>query len=209
MAFRNFRWIAAAAIAPMVLGLSGCDTFKEQVGLTKKSPDEFTVITKAPLVMPPDFSLRPPRPGAKGPRDIEPKDQARMALLQGGRATAGQARQAGKNTLAGAAANNSANKTIQKAAGAELLILQKAGAEGADSSIRQIVNRETSVLAEKDSNFTDRLIFWQPKQPFGSAVDASEEAKRLREAAAMGDNPGKGETPVIKRRKRGWLEGIF
>ena len=34
-------------------------------GLTKKSPDEFAVTTKAPLVIPPDFNLRPPMPGAR------------------------------------------------------------------------------------------------------------------------------------------------
>ncbi len=201
----NFRLAIAAAL---MLGLAACDTFKEQVGLTKKAPDEFTVITKAPLVMPPDFSLRPPRPGAKGPQEIEPSERARAALLSGGkdgRATADQARQSGRNTLAAAAGRTAGVKPT----GAELLLLQKAGATDADSSIRQIVNRETSVLAEKDSSFADRLIFWQEKQPFGSTVDAGAEAKRLREAAAAGDAADKGTTPIIKRRKRGWLEGIF
>jgi hypothetical protein len=197
-----------AITAGLALGVSACDILKEQVGLTKNAPDEFTVITKAPLVMPPDFSLRPPRPGAKGPRDIQPREQARAALLQtgkAGRAGAEQAGRTGKNTLAGAAGTPS----TAKASGAELQILQMAGAEGADSSIRRIVNRETSVLAEKDSTFTDRLIFWQDKQPFDSTVDAGKEAKRLREAAAAGEVASKGKTPIIKRRKRGWLEGIF
>ena len=189
-----------AITAGLALGVSACDILKEQVGLTKNAPDEFTVITKAPLVMPPDFSLRPPRPGAKGPRDIQPREQARAALLQ-----TGKAGRTGKNTLAGAAGTPS----TAKASGAELQILQMAGAEGVDSSIRRIVNRETSVLAEKDSTFTDRLIFWQDKQPFGSTVDAGKEAKRLREAAAAGEVASKGKTPIIKRRKRGWLEGIF
>jgi len=200
-----FSWAITAGLA---LGVSACDTLKEQAGLTKKAPDEFTIITKAPLVMPPDFSLRPPRPGAKGPRDVQPRDQARAAVFQtdeAGRATAEQARQAGQNTLAGAAGSPS----TAKAAGAELRILQKAGADGVDSSIRNIINRETSVLAEKDSNFTDRLILWQDKEPFGSTVDAGREAKRLREAAAAGKAPNKSKTPIINRRKRGWLEGIF
>lgn len=197
-----------AAAAVLMLGLAACDTFKEQVGLTKKAPDEFTVITKAPLVMPPDFSLRPPRPGAKGPGELHPRETARAALFSGGkgrRATAEQARKSGRNTLAGAAGKTAGGKP----AGAELQLLQKAGAAGADSSIRKIVNRETSMLAEKDSSFTDRLIFWQEKQPFGATVDADAEAKRLREAAAAGDAPDIGKTPIIKRRKRGWLEGIF
>ena len=191
--------------AALLLGLSACDTLKEQAGLAKRAPDEFTVIIKAPLVMPPDFSLRPPRPGAKGPQEIQPTELARTALFSGSRATASQARQAGEKTIAGAAGA----KTGKKAEGAELVLLQQAGAVGASSSIRQIVNRETSVLAEKDKSFTDRLIFWQKKAPHGEAVDAGKEAKRLREVAASGETASDGETPVIKRRKRGWLEGVF
>lgn len=205
MAHLNFR-LAIGAV--LVLGLSGCDTFKEQVGLTKKSPDEFTVITKAPLVMPPDFSLRPPRPGEKRPQEVAPTDQARAVLLSqssGERATADRAQQSGRNVLAGAAGETPGGRPE----GGELELLQKAGAENADSSIRQTINRETSVLAEKDSSFADRLIFWQPKKVYGSTVDAGKEVKRLREADADGETDSATPTPVIERRKRGWLEDIF
>ena len=44
--------------------LSACDSIRKVAGLNKKSPDEFAVTTKAPLVIPPDFNLRPPMPGA-------------------------------------------------------------------------------------------------------------------------------------------------
>mgnify|MGYP006097299389 CR=1 FL=1 len=200
--------IGVAALAILLLGLSACDTLKEQAGLTKKVPDEFTVIAKAPLIMPPDFSLRPPRPGARRPQEVEPREVARSALLSGGRsgkATAAQAQEAGRNVLAGAAGKDRKGKL----AGAEMTLLRKAGALDADPSIRQLVNRETSVLMEKDASFADRLLFWQPKVPFGSAVDAGKEAQRLREAAAAGEDTDKIKTPVIKRRKRGLLEGIF
>jgi len=55
-----------------LLGMTGCEGIKEQLGLNKKAPDEFTVITKAPLVMPPDFTLRPPRPGAEPTQETSP-----------------------------------------------------------------------------------------------------------------------------------------
>ncbi|MDA1099733.1 MAG: DUF3035 domain-containing protein [Proteobacteria bacterium] len=176
--------------------------------MTKKSPDEFTVITKAPLVMPPDFSLRPPRPGAKPPQEVAPRDSARAALWpasKNGGTTDTQTEQPEQNAAPGQAGK----EAVSKPDGAELALLRRAGALDADPSIRQIVNRETSVLAEKDSSFTDRLLFWQQKAPFGTAVDADKESQRLREAAAAGDAPNTGETPTIKRRKRGLLEGIF
>ncbi|MBL6951527.1 MAG: DUF3035 domain-containing protein [Alphaproteobacteria bacterium] len=193
------RHVGLAVAAVLALGLSACDTLKEQAGLTKKAPDEFTVITKAPLVMPPDFSLRPPRPGAKPLQEVAPRDRARAALLSTGKdggATADRAGATGKVSTV-------------KPTGAELALLQRAGALGADSSIRQILNRETTVLAEKDSSFADRLLFWRTKEPFGTTVDAGKEAQRLREAAAAGEAPNKTETPTIKRRKRGLLEGVF
>ena len=33
----------------------------------KRSPDEFAVVRRAPLILPPDYGLRPPRPGETGP----------------------------------------------------------------------------------------------------------------------------------------------
>lgn len=190
----------------LLLGLSACDTLKEQAGLTKKAPDEFTVITKAPLVMPPDFSLRPPRPGAPRPMEVQPRDRARAALLPAGKGGAENGGQkSARQILAGANGGGGQGKPT----GAELALLREAGALDADSSIRQVVNRETSVMAEKDSSFADRLLFWRKKSPHGSTVDAGKEAQRLREAAAAGEAPNKGETPIIKRRKRGLLEDIF
>ena len=47
--------------ATVVLG--GCGGFRDAVGLNKRAPDEFAVVSKAPLVIPPDYGLRPPRPG--------------------------------------------------------------------------------------------------------------------------------------------------
>ena len=56
----------------------------------------------------------------------------------------------------------------------------------------------------------EKLDDWaQTKKPYGLTVDADKEAKRIRENAAAGNSMNTGETPVIKRRKRGWLEGIF
>ena len=41
-------------IATMVLALSACEGVKKQLGFTKQSPDEFKVVSRAPLTLPPD-----------------------------------------------------------------------------------------------------------------------------------------------------------
>ena len=41
--------------------LAGCSgTVQEKLGLGKRAPDEFQVVRRAPLILPPDYSLRPP-----------------------------------------------------------------------------------------------------------------------------------------------------
>lgn len=71
----------AAALVGMGLVLGGCGGFRESLGLTKSSPDEFAVITQKPLVVPPEFGLRPPRPGEKRPEEFESSKQAVAALF--------------------------------------------------------------------------------------------------------------------------------
>ena len=55
----------AAGLASVVL-LSGCGAGKS---LDRARPDEFAVARQAPLVIPPDFALVPPQPGAARPQD--------------------------------------------------------------------------------------------------------------------------------------------
>ena len=66
----------------IVLGvaLSGCGT----TGLFNRDrPDEFAVSRQAPLVIPPDFALVPPNPGAPRPQENDASQQALDALFGG------------------------------------------------------------------------------------------------------------------------------
>lgn len=47
----------------------------------RERPDEFAVQRQAPLVVPPDFSLTPPQPGAPRPADSTSAVQAQEALF--------------------------------------------------------------------------------------------------------------------------------
>jgi hypothetical protein len=67
--------LAAAAAA---LLLAGCTSN----GLDRNRPDEFAVARNAPLVVPPDFALTPPRPGEAAPA-ADSRTQAIQALFGG------------------------------------------------------------------------------------------------------------------------------
>ena len=63
-----------------VMGLTGCSSN----GLfDRKRPDEFAVSRSAPLAVPPDFSLTPPKPGAPRPQESGTQEQVLEALFGG------------------------------------------------------------------------------------------------------------------------------
>src|SRR3954452_25573264 len=124
------RVILATALMATA-GIAGCQSTKKALGMSKVTPDEFAVVTKAPLVVPPDYALRPPTPGEPRPQELQPESQARLALLN---ERAGQQRSEGERLLA-----------------------TKAGADKADPLVRFVVDDEFGDLAHKDTSFADRV----------------------------------------------------
>ncbi len=124
---------AVFAVTGLALATSGCGIGKA-VGSGKQAPDEFAIATKAPLVVPPDYALRPPRPGESRPQELSPSERAKQVLL-------GDASAAPPSL-------------------GEQALLQKAGAFGADPNIRNLLNAENGGRGEKDRSIANQLIFW-------------------------------------------------
>ena len=175
---------AGLGLLMVAAALSACDA----LGLGKSAPDEFAVSRSAPLIVPPDYKLRPPEPGAPRPNETSVRDQAESVLL---------------NDSGAAPAGDSA------ATRGELALIAQAGATDVAPDIRQIVDREFSSYASESDSFVDSLLFWQVTEPPGDVVDPAAEAQRLRENAATGAPVTEGETPTIQRREKALLEGIF
>jgi hypothetical protein len=76
------RLTMVAVVAGFGIALAGCQSVREATGAAKLAPDEFTVLTKAPLIVPPDYNLRPPQPGAADRNLSTPEDLARDSLFQ-------------------------------------------------------------------------------------------------------------------------------
>lgn len=88
------KLITLAAGVALVGSLSACG----RSGFDRARPDEFAVGRQAPLVIPPDFALVPPQPGAPRPQDTAPSAQALEALFGGS-----QVRSAAENATLDAA----------------------------------------------------------------------------------------------------------
>ncbi|GGA35203.1 DUF3035 domain-containing protein [Sphingomonas psychrolutea] len=102
---------------------SGCATNK----LGRTGPDEFAVARQAPLVIPPDFSLTPPRPGAPRANDVSPNAQALDALFGG---------------------------TAQRSAG-ETATIAAAGVDSDDPGIRSTVGDPGTTVVDKGATTRD------------------------------------------------------
>jgi hypothetical protein len=159
--------VIMVAILGSAVAVSGCQSTKQALGMSKVVPDEFRVVTKAPLVVPPEYSLRPPAPGEPRPQELQPESAARLALL-------------GERS----AANRSEG---------EQALVARAGGDRADPLARYVVDDEFGDIAYKEKSFADRIMFWrggnEPQPAVAAAagsnesapVDAAAEATRLRE----------------------------
>jgi hypothetical protein len=187
--------IPVLCLIAAALSVAGCDRARSVIGLDKQAPDEFAVVTRAPLSLPPDYGLRPPTPGAQRPQEQAVRNEARDILLRNSRLTPSDAVKE---------AVSSGRFSTGEAA-----FLARAGALNADPTIRQTVNRESTAIAEATTGMLDKVLFWRKVDEPGVIVDPEKESRRLREARAMGDAVNKGEVPIIERKQRGILEGIF
>jgi hypothetical protein len=178
------RLIAPVAVAVL---LSGCadSSLSRTFGLTRDTPDEFTVVTRAPLSMPPDYTLRPPQPGTLRPQDVSDRALAESALVP-------------------EAALGSAPTGVSPGQAA---LVRDAGG-GAPADIRQRVDQEAR-LASSDDSFVDKLLYWRKPETQKVVVDAPKETQRLQQDSALGQPPVTGATPIIVEKKKGWFQSLF
>jgi hypothetical protein len=153
--------LTAAAVV-----LTGCNSIRQGVGLERVTPDEFRVVSMAPLSVPPEYGLRPPAPGQPRPAELAPESAARQMLL-------------------------AQRQAITRSAGEQSLV-NAAGAAQADPLARYVVDDQFGDLAHKEQNWADRILFWRQDDPSTQTstqvrtsegvmtIDPASEAERLR-----------------------------
>lgn len=188
---RTLRPLLGLALA--ALALAGCSDVRRSIGLDRQSPDEFTVVSRAPLTLPPSLqaNLPKPRPGALRPQDSTPTQVAAGAVF------------------GGSSRGKGAPATAGKTAGESSLVAQASARDGIDPNIRNKVDQETTQLIVADKSWIDSLLFWQTQEKPFSIVDPAKEQQRLREAQAQGKAVDGAATPTIERKRKAPLEGLF
>jgi hypothetical protein len=174
------RVIVATALVAAV-GFAGCTSTRKALGMNKVTPDEFRVVTKAPLVVPPDYALRPPAPGKPRPQELQPESVARNALL-------GQ-------------------REAEARTDGEKMLVAKAGADKADPLIRYVVDDEFGDVAHKEKSFADKVMFWRadkPASPEAAPTTVADNSAAPIDAAAEQERIAKltGGKPVVIQREQ-------
>ena len=164
---RVSRVLSAVLLVGSTIALAGCgDDVSRAFGFARNSPNEFTVTTQSPLVMPPDEALPPPAPGRARPQDQSPRLGAEEAIapdiaLQGAGGASSPGQVALLDEVDGAASRSSARGEITGGGG----------------------------------GIAGDLAFWSSR-PTNLAVEAEAEQQRLRADAADGASPDRGPTPA-------------
>ena len=181
----------ALGLCIVALGLAGCSTVRDEMGLGRSKPDEFSVVPRAPLAMPPDMSaLRLPSPGAPRPQQLSPAGEAKAALSQ----------------TRGAVATPAFGATVSAG---ERALIDSAGAIKTDGKVR---NEMAEELREQRApkSITERALFWRGSEEEVWVVDAAAEERRIQRAQRSGEVvTGKG-TPIIeKSTEKGLIGRVF
>jgi hypothetical protein len=176
----------------------------------KRAPDEFAVVQRAPLVIPPDFELRPPRPGEPRPQTGTTSDQARAALVgQPATAAVNGVAVDGQPLQSGLSAGPSAAGAVATASSAgQQALLAEAGGNDSEPDIRRRIAEENQSLAQVEQALFTRVMKWREPNTLGATVDAPAEAERLRTNRAKGEPPTAGDTPTIVERRQSPLGAL-
>ena len=172
-----------STLATAALIVTGCTSTSRALGLEKSAPNEFNILTKAPLIVPPEYNLRPPAVGASSAENNYTQRTAREALL-------GDIDDADPSR-------------------GEIALMAKAGVNRANPEVRLEIDGANSV-ERKTEGFSNRVLTWQDGQVFDAngnptPLNAENEARRLE---SVNSATGGGEVTISKRPGGPKLPGL-
>ena len=138
MRFTVNRTITIGFLASLAASVSACGGNDGQLGYAKSPPNEFNVVRRAPLIVPPEFNLLPPSEQSSRPITPQGADLARLVVLP--------------------------NAPLQISNRAELSLLEKAsGGKIYGDGIREELDNQTRGTASEKAEIVEQLVSDQSK----------------------------------------------
>jgi hypothetical protein len=183
------RFYISLSLMMLLTACSG-GTVQDALGINAKAPDEFVVVKRAPLSVPPEFDLKPPAPGSSEYGRISTREQARSSVLGEASPHAAIVESVGSENLPSSA---------------ESTFLDKLKVNQADPDIRAKLSEDRTKKPDT-SNAKTLLEILRTEEGEHPVVDAKREAERIRHNKDNNLPVNKGETPVIEPKDRGLLD---
>jgi hypothetical protein len=191
------KWLYSLGIMA-TLSACGEGSVKENLGLVRQPPDEFKVVSRAPLTVPKEFFLYPPEEASSRASYMASDNIAKEALLGGmNESQAGYLEHYQEDYQTTAVPDTAVESvgTSTLASPAEEGLLQKMQARQADPNIRTLLSEEINAEAQKDEELLSKI-----KQPIKSQepiVDAEAERERLKKNKEKGKAVNEGNVPTV------------
>lgn len=191
-------------LLPLLLGACESDDVQKTLGLNREAPDEFIVVSRPPLSLPPEFTLRPPRPG-EAPRGSAADEQARSLITGKPAASVADPVMLEAPTVNTAVTPVTRNDALS---GGAANLLRRAGADSGDEGIRAQLSNDAATPADTSNaeSLLDKITGAEKNEP---TVDAEKEAERLRSNKDSGKALTDGEVPVEKPGGNSLIDRIF
>lgn len=201
----------------VLLALAACsgNDVSDTLGLQKSAPDEFVVVSRPPLVVPPEFDLKPPRPGEESPHAVSTEQQARKLLLgtdgtgDGGTMTYDEFMSSASDDTDAVATAVMPVVASDAPTPSSASFMRRLGMEQADPNIRTELGEEVlnPPEAEKEAGSLYEQIVGEEKAE--QVVDPKAEAERLRKNKDEGKSVTEGDTPTEDTTPKSVLERVF
>lgn len=173
----------------LAVALPACERARQSLGLGKNPPDEFKIVARAPLAVPTEFTLPPPSPGMNRPQELQPEEDAQVALFG--------------TSITG-------NDQQEFTAGEESILTSAAISDDVDD-IRTTIDQEHAEM-QVEEDWVDDVVFWREvPDPTEVLIDPDKETNRLQSNSALGlpANEGDFEGVVVETRDKAIFEDIF
>ncbi len=168
------------------LVVAGCDSFRDFVGATVVVPNEFNVMTHAPLQIPKNLETLPePQVGLDRPQESDPSDSAYAVLVGRG--------------------------SDEEPQTTEVALMTNAGAMEIDSSVRMLLEQERQQFIEEIPWIEEINPFRDITDPSSVRLDPVAERARLERNAQQGLPPNEGDfgETILDEGQGAIFEGLF
>lgn len=198
----------------MVAMLAACSggEVRETLGVNRRAPDEFKVVSRPPLSIPPDFSLRPPEPGADPRISGSAEKQAESLIINNGNPDPFESL-AKPDTSVSTALDPLVSKSLDEYtttnSAAESAFLSSIGAEQADRNIRNLIYEDNKQEPESREDASGLEVLLGTDKKVEPVLDPKAEAERIRENKDEGKAVTDGEVKTIDDKPANVIDQLF